>query len=546
MSRALIEAVEYDESDKAAGLLAGGANPNIRNMRGEPMLYVAVANYSIDMVRLLLKHGASALACVHRTSLLGEDYSILELAASTGDMEIMKLIAGAVLDANHGEAREMVLNEAVKCGALDLAEAAIDSGANINNWEALATAIMKRDARMLKFMLEHGADVNMRLSPPQAGHMEMTPLHLAVRFGNADTVKVILEAKPKLDAVDESDKTAYQVAVERNKKEIVALLESFGNFYSKNRTRHVNSAFIPEKITDTNFSSVVGLDDVKAALQRDILYPIRHPELAKDYGVAIEGGITLYGPPGCGKTLIVRALAGESATNIIEARAVDIYDAYVGSEGHNISKLFQKARENSPCIIFIDEVELLGSARRLVLGSQTWMREALTMFLTELDGLQSQNKGVIVIGATNAPWMMDSALKRHGRLGKMLYVPPPDEHMKGEIFRLNLRDAPVEGDIDYASLAKKVGLCNSADIASICKEAVKHGWERTVAAGAKSPVTMADLLACLEVGQSNLIEWYEMAREALLKESDKQLYPELARSISSYDKASASTEQAYR
>ena len=546
LSKNLVEAVENDDIDGAAKLLAEGANPNLRNSRGEPLLCIATANYSIGMAKLLLEHGASALAKVHRMSFLGEpeDQSALELAVSLCNAELVELIADAALKTGSDQARESVLEGAVEYGLLDLATMAIERGCDANDPGLMRKAIMRKNANMVRLLLDHGADVNMAIESGPLCEVS-TPLHLAVKRGDIEVVKVILDAKPRPDATDEHDITAYDLAVVMKKKEIVALLENSGIIHSKRHRRSKESEFIPERITDTNFASVVGLEHVKQAIYRDLLYPLRHQELAKDYGVEVQGGMILFGPPGCGKTLIVRAMAGESNANIIEVRPSDIYDAYVGSEGRHISRLFHQARNNVPCIIFIDEVELLGT-RRESTGNYVWMREALTTFLTELDGLQSDNNGILVVGATNEPWTIDPALKRHGRLGKMLYVPPPDESMREGLFRLYLRDAPLAGEIDYRALAKASGLCNSADIAGICREARQLGWGRTVETGKKDAITMGDILACMQRGKSNLAEWYETAKRSIVTDGDRKLYSELVSDIAAYENGLGAHSQSYR
>lgn len=535
----LMNAIFYDNVQEAGKLLEEGANPNMHSPGGESMLYRAALNNNIETVQLLLKHGAFVL---------GAGGSALELAIRNGNESMVRLLldAGALphpeSDRSYRTIRIAFINGFTKIVGL-----LVDRGVDVTSGNLLSEAVANRDYELVEYLLSKGADVNSRAHERFMYHEEGTVLHLAVKKGNARIVKLLLDAKPRLDLTDEDDRTAYDLAVEIGKKEIIDIFEGAAVMHGrKSRKRRKDSEFVAEKISGTTFESVIGLDHVKSALYRDILYPIKHPELAKEYKVAINGGIVLFGPPGCGKTLIVRALAGEAGASIIDVRASDIYDTWVGSEGRNIGKMFRKARENTPCILFIDEIELLGSSRQMVRGNQTWMREALTTFLTELDGLQSDNTGVLVIGATNAPWMMDPALKRHGRLGKMLYVPPPDQSMKEELFRMYLKGAPLAEGTDYPALSKAAGMCNAADITSFCNEAVKLAWARTVESGTRSQVTMDDLLICISREKSNLAEWYQGAKQNVVTDVDKKLYSELFDAINASEASDQMQAPFYR
>jgi transitional endoplasmic reticulum ATPase len=521
LQKDLISAVTYDDVMLADELLTKGANPNIRNHYGEPLLHMAVANNSRKMVDLLIKYKASLQA----RNRAGE--SALAPAVKAGNMEVVTaLLDAGALPNQSGKRNNRLLEMALEYDYTDMASLFIEKGADINSRDErgetlLFNAVEAGDLHCVEYLLSKSADVNI-----ECGHFhEETPLHKAVRTNNVKMVKLLLTAKPQLDKKNDDDETPYDIAVEKKNKDIIELFESIGAVKGKRRRR--DAEFKPEKITGADFNSVIGLENVKESLYRDIIYPLQHPELAADFKIAVGGGMILFGPPGCGKTFIVKALAGQIGTNIIEVRASDIYDAYVGTEGKSLSRLFKQARENTPCIIFIDEIELLGSSRGIVRGDQTWMREALTQFLTELDGLTSDNKGILIIGATNAPWMIDSALKRHGRLGKLLYVPHPNEQMRVELFRMYLKEVPLEGEVDYLTLAKATGPCSSAYVKAVCEESVKLAWQRTVNQQQKSNVSMEDILTCIKKERSNLSEWYDHARRMVTKESDKNLYPEL-------------------
>lgn len=154
-----------------------------------------------------------------------------------------------------------------------------------------------------------------------------------------------------------------------------------------------------------NFSDVGGMDAIKKEIELKIIKPLLHPELYKAYGKKIGGGILLYGPPGCGKTYIAKATAGQVHSKFISITLNDILDMWIGSSEKNLHNLFELARQNTPCIIFIDEIDALGASRSDM--KQSSGRHLINQFLQELDGIDRTNDGVLIIGATNTPWNLD-------------------------------------------------------------------------------------------------------------------------------------------
>jgi AAA+ superfamily predicted ATPase len=531
--KALVEAVKSADLEEVLELLKAGANPNMRYI-GEPLLCIAVSNDSREIATALIKNGALTITKTRR----GE--GILQAAIGTGDMEMVRLLldAGASMS-DYNRYERAPLTEAYESGLTDIFNLLLERGAKATTG-LLFAAISRDDEKTVDLALTRGVNVNSRT------HMkEATPLHLAVRIGNPKIVKRILEAKPDLDAEDWNEETAYDLAVKLGKKEILDLFEEktlrCGDYSKKG-----NSSFRPMRIEDTNFASVVGLEQVKAALNRDLLFPMKHPDLAAEYGVAIKGGILLYGPPGCGKTFITKAVAGEARINIIEVRISDVVSMWAGEHEKNIRKVFESARKNQPCIVFFDEIEFLGE-RRDMAPHAPWIRGGLNVLLAELDGLYTKNSGILFIGSTNAPWMVDPALKRSGRLGKWIFVPPPDEQARALLFRKYLSDAPIDDGIDYDALARETRLCTSSDIAYLSSESIKRAWQRTIDTGVKHKVTMDDLTACIKSEKYNLGEWYEQARSMLTKENDKRLYSELEEAIEAYEREfSMAANQTYR
>ena len=193
------------------------------------------------------------------------------------------------------------------------------------------------------------------------------------------------------------------------------------------------------------------MTEVKQRLEAAFLAPMRNPELRRLYGKSLRGGLLLYGPPGCGKTFIARAVAGELGARFIAVSFADIIDMFVGQSERNIHELFEIARRNAPCVLFLDEVDAIGQKRSQL--RHTPMRSAVNQLLLELDDVSGNNEGVFLLAATNHPWDVDSALRRPGRFDRTLLVLPPDAAAREGVFRYHLKDRPVAG-IDLAKLAK--------------------------------------------------------------------------------------------
>ena len=182
------------------------------------------------------------------------------------------------------------------------------------------------------------------------------------------------------------------------------------------------------------FAEVGGMDALKEEIRMRIIYPLEKPEIFEAYGKKIGGGVLMYGPPGCGKTYLARATAGEIGANFLSVGINDVLDMWLGNSERNLHTIFETARRNRPSVIFFDEVDALGASRSDM--RQTSGRHLINQFLAELDGARSSNEGVLVLAATNAPWHMDAAFRRPGRFDRILFVPPPDAVARGEILKL--------------------------------------------------------------------------------------------------------------
>ena len=185
-------------------------------------------------------------------------------------------------------------------------------------------------------------------------------------------------------------------------------------------------------------ADVGGMTEVKARLEAAFLAPMRNPELSRLYGKSLKGGMLLYGPPGCGKTFLAKAVAGELGARFYGITLADVLDMYIGQSEHNLREVFDIARRNAPCVLFLDEIDALGQKRSQLRSSA--MRGTVNQLLNELDGADRTNDGVFVLAATNHPWDVDSALRRPGRLDRTLLVLPPDTEARAAILRTTCPD----------------------------------------------------------------------------------------------------------
>jgi AAA+ superfamily predicted ATPase len=272
-------------------------------------------------------------------------------------------------------------------------------------------------------------------------------------------------------------------------------------------------------------SDVAGMAEVKARLEAAFLAPMRNPELRKLYGKSLRGGLLLYGPPGCGKTFIARAVAGELGARFMAISFADVVDMYIGSSERNIKEIFATARRNAPCVVFLDEVDAIGQKRSQL--RSTPMRSAVNQLLLELDDVTASNEGVFVLAATNHPWDVDSALRRPGRLDRTLLVLPPDDQAREAVFRYHLRERPVAG-IELNSLAARTDGYSAADIAHICESAAELALLDSARTGQVRMIGQDDLLAAVGQIRPSLGPWFDSARNVALFANEGGTYDDLA------------------
>lgn len=332
-----------------------------------------------------------------------------------------------------------------------------------------------------------------------------------------------------LQSASYSDGILFELKIKRAmecKRRLKRILQTMGE--------KIGGKFVIEK-TNIRFSDVVGLDEIKERIKIAIVYPKKYKELYEKFGIKSGGRILLYGPPGCGKTLIAKACAGETGLPFYQGDVAKLMSKWVGEAEKNVSALFDTVKKEKKAILFLDEIDALGASREIVENS-TVARRVVTQLLVEISNLP---EGILLIAATNLPWALDPALIRTGRLGTPIFIPPPDEKMREMLFKKFLQDKPTE-DIDIKKLVELTEGFSSSDIIDVgglCEWAASIALQDAIKTGIERGIRMDDFLFVLEKGyvKPSVYPWVvEAAKKLKRNKMLAGMFPELVDFVEKY------------
>ena len=294
-----------------------------------------------------------------------------------------------------------------------------------------------------------------------------------------------------------------------------------------------------ERLVDTpqkrvTFADVGGLEEVKAQIHKRIILPFQKPSLFQKFKKRVGGGILMFGPPGCGKTLLARATAGECNATFFSVAISDVLDMYIGESERKLHALFEKARSSTPSVLFFDELEALAGKRQH--SREATSAKLVSQFLSEMDGFTQNNSNVLILGATNVPWAVDSAFRRPGRFDRVQFVPPPDRAARQSILELVLTGRPVASGIDLGSLAAKTSGFSGADLEHLVETGADEAIARSLAGSTESPISQADLDRASREVKPTALEWLTTARNYARYANESGQYDEVLRWLEQHGK----------
>jgi SpoVK/Ycf46/Vps4 family AAA+-type ATPase len=294
---------------------------------------------------------------------------------------------------------------------------------------------------------------------------------------------------------------------------------------------HDWDGFLKEVLEETGqaepitLADVGGLSEVKQRLEQSFLIPLRNPELRRTYGARIRGGLLLWGPPGCGKTFLARAVAGELGARFVSVGLHQVLDMWFGNSEKLMHELFALARRHTPCVLFFDELDAIGHSR-MSLGRSA-ARNVVAQLLVELDGVEWSNEGIFVIGATNQPWDVDPALRRPGRFDRTMLLLPPDVEARESILRYHLRGRPV-APLDFAELAQATEGMSGADLRLLVEDAAERALAEAIRSSTMQPIGSDQLHEAISATRPSTAPWFESARNHVRYANGSGDYDELA------------------
>ncbi|MFO7710586.1 MAG: ATP-binding protein [Candidatus Woesearchaeota archaeon] len=332
-----------------------------------------------------------------------------------------------------------------------------------------------------------------------------------------DHIEALINKAKQLEGVDNSKAAkAYLIAAQQMIKDRHSDVSRAKALFEKGKALKG----LPVKQDDA-FSHIGGLEHVKEEIRLRIVEPFLNPELFRMYGKQPGGGILLYGPPGCGKTLIARAIADQIDAEFKAVQSADIESKWIGETQQNLRNLFEEARSKR-MILFFDEFDILGRDRSETTHEHS--KDKVSALLSEIDGI-NENR-LLLLAATNEPWAIDPALRREGRFGRTLFVPLPDYKARITIMKNLMKDRPI-GSLNFESLARKTMGFSGADITAVCEIATDSALNRAIATKKKEYINMTDFTQALDRHNSIVHEWFRKARQQIEKRGMMDSFKEL-------------------
>ncbi|NKF48994.1 AAA family ATPase [Shewanella sp. WXL01] len=274
-----------------------------------------------------------------------------------------------------------------------------------------------------------------------------------------------------------------------------------------------------------SFVDVGGLEEVKKQIRKKIITPFQKPSLFSKFRKKVGGGILFYGPPGCGKTMLARATAGECNASFYNVAISDILDMYIGESERKLHAIFEEARANTPAVIFFDEVEALAAKRQNT--REATSSKLVSLFLSELDGFAQDNQGVLILGATNVPWALDSAFRRPGRFDRVVFIAPPDQQARAEIIKGLLDGRPGADSINVSKLAKQTSGFSGADLMNVIESAVDEAIDESIEKEEEVPLNEMHVKEAIRVCKATTSEWLTTARNYARYSNDAGQYDDV-------------------
>ncbi len=333
------------------------------------------------------------------------------------------------------------------------------------------------------------------------------PQEALIAYRRGVTGNAALEDLSLLRALDDAVRSTVAAAASN----IVPLRVDESRHSDSKSLDNARVQVLGREVDRVTFADVGGLEEVKQEIRRRIILPFQKPSMFQRFRKRIGGGILVYGPPGCGKTLLARATAGECGAHFLNVSIADVLSRWHGESEHNLSAIFDKARASPPTVLFFDEIEALAGRRGHAQSSEAAIRLA-SLFLSELDGFAQGNNGVLVLAATNLPWTIDTAFRRPGRFDRVFFVPPPDRPGRAAILKALLRDRPVVDNPGIAELAASTSWFSGADLRELVETAADEAIEQSMRNGQETPITAAMLEHAMRRVKPTTQEWLTSAR----------------------------------